>query len=573
MFALWRAGEVDAAESSGTRRNGGARPVAAEGTHMALANTAPIAGDDEFTVQQGADTTELIGSLRAGDSDPDGDALGWAGAGASLSGGFFSGDQLGFVRIVGPSWFPHPVIMNATTITTAGGGTVTIETDGGFFYRSAAGFSGVDWFDYTLIDSQFATDIGRVTINVTSTTGSNNLPVAVDDTFAGAEGQKIAGNLLADNGKGADFDPDGDALTVVNQTIATAGGGLVTILANGDFVYAPSANFSGADSFTYTLLDAKGARDTATVTLEVAAVNDAPVAAADSFAGSHGKPISGNVMTNDSDPEGNALHVGAATITTDKGGVVTLLEDGNFIYAPAATFAGADSFTYTLFDDAGATDVGTVSLNVTNRAPSAGSDFLTGVFGNPVTGNVLANDSDADGDALSVVPMSATTANGGTVKLAADGNFTFTPAPAFAGSDSFTYSVTDDFGGRSSATAVITYAAPPGARLGTNGDDRINGTSGNDNIFAQGGEDTVSGQGGNDTIAGGAGRDTLNGDAGIDTLNGDAGRDTLNGGADNDLLYGGADADTLNGGNGNDQLFGAAGADDLTGGAGAYVRS
>src|SRR5262245_19711280 len=115
---------------------------------MALTNTAPIAGGDVFTVKQGADTTILVGSLRAGDSDPDGDALGWAGAGASLSGAFFSGDQLGFVKIVGPAWFPHPVIQNATTIVTAGGGTVTIETDGDFLYRSAAGFSGVDWFDY-----------------------------------------------------------------------------------------------------------------------------------------------------------------------------------------------------------------------------------------------------------------------------------------------------------------------------------------------------------------------------------------------------------------------------------------
>jgi len=263
------------------------------------------------------------------------------------------------------------------------------------------------------------------------------------------------------------------------------------------------------------------------------------------------------------------LHVGAVTITTANGGVVTLLEDGSFTYAPDATFVGADSFTYTLFDDAGGTDVGTVSLNVTNRAPSASSDFFTGVFGNPVNGNVLANDSDPDGDALSVVPMAATTANGGTVKIGADGNFTFTPAAAFVGSDSFTYAVTDDFGGRSTATAVITYATPLGARLGTNGDDRITGTAGNDSIFAQGGEDTVSGQGGNDTLAGGAGRDTLNGDGGNDTLNGDAGRDTLNGGADNDFLFGGADADTLNGGAGIDRLVGGAGTDDLTGGTGA----
>ncbi len=385
------------------------------------------------------------------------------------------------------------------------------------------------------------------------------------------EGQTIAGNVLADNGKGADFDPDGNPLSVNNETILTAAGGIVSIFANGDFVYTPPANFSGTDSFTYTVLDDRGASGTATITLDLTSRNDAPIAANDAFAAPHGNPISGNVTANDSDPEGDALLVVAASIATAGGGVVTLLSDGNFTYSPAAKFAGTDSFDYTLLDSAGASAVGTVTLSVTNRAPSAITDFVTGVFGSPVSGNVLSNDSDPDGDALSVTAAVATTANGGTFNLAADGSFTYTPLPSFVGSDFFTYTLNDDFGGRSTSTIVVNYAAPAGARTGTNGDDTITGGAGNDNISALAGDDTVSGQGGNDTISGGFGRDSLNGDAGADTLSGDAGRDTLNGGADNDVLFGGADADRLNGGTGNDQLFGDAGLDDLTGGAGADV--
>jgi Ca2+-binding RTX toxin-like protein len=540
---------------------------------MDLTNTAPVADDDTFSVQQGLSSTSLSGNLRAGDGvgdhDPDGDTLGWTVAPASLNNAFFSDGKLGFVTIAGAYGVWAPIVTTAMSMTTAAGGTVTIQTNGDFSYQSPAGFSGVDWFDYTLVDAQFATDIGRVTIDVQPTAGANDRPVAANDVFAGAEDQRITGNLLADNGKGADFDPDGDALTVINGTIRTAAGGVVSIFANGDFVYTPRANWGGTDSFTYTVRDGQGASSTATVTLEVASVNDAPIAGRDAFSGARGQPISGNVMANDRDVEGDSLQVVAASITTAGGGAVTLLSDGNFTYSPAANFAGTDGFAYTLLDSSGGSAVGTVTLNVLNNAPRAVSDFVTGTVGNPVSGNVLSNDSDPDGDALSVTAAVARTATGGTFNLAADGSFTYTPLPSFVGTDSFTYTVRDEFGARSTATIVVNYPAPAGARSGTSGDDTLTGGTGNDNISALGGDDIVSGQGGNDLIFGGGGRDTLNGDAGADTLNGDAERDTLNGGADDDFLFGGADADRLNGGTGNDQLFGGAGLDDLTGGTGA----
>src|SRR5262245_6535429 len=318
-------------------------------TNMALTNTAPVADDDIFTVEQGVGSTSLSGNLGVGDGvgidfDPDGDALGWAVAPVSFDRAFFLNGQLGFLSLKMINGVGVAALSSATSMTTAAGGTVTIQTNGDFLYRSPAGFSGVDWFDYTLVDARLATDIGRVTIDVQSTDGANRRPVAVDDFFAGAEGERIAGNLLADNGNGADSDPDGDALSVDNGTIRTAAGGLVSIFANGDFVYTPRANFAGPDSFTYTLLDSRGASSTGAVTLDMTPVNDAPVAGNDAFAGPRGQPISGNVMANDSDPEGDSLQVAAATITTAGGGVVTLLSDGDFTYAPAAKFAGADSF-------------------------------------------------------------------------------------------------------------------------------------------------------------------------------------------------------------------------------------
>ena len=227
---------------------------------MALTNTAPVADDDVFTVQQGLTSTSLTGNLRVGDGigideDPDGDALGWAVAPFNRDGAFFWNGQLTLhndhdhVRGRGSNRLYCDVDDDCRRRHC------TIETDGDFFYQSPDGFSGVDWFDYTLVDAQLATDIGRVTINVQPTDGANDRPVAADDFFAGAEGQRIAGNLLADNGKGADFDPDGDPLSVNNETILTAAGGIVSIFANGDFVYTPPANFSGTE-----LLHLYGAR-------------------------------------------------------------------------------------------------------------------------------------------------------------------------------------------------------------------------------------------------------------------------------------------------------------------------
>src|SRR4051812_10319356 len=107
---------------------------------MAPVNTAPVADDDEFTVQQGAKVTTLTGNLGIGDGvgidfDPDGDALGFAASAASLRGAFFSGDQMAFVRIMGTVWNPFPVVTTSTLLTTAGGGTVMVQANGDFSYQ------------------------------------------------------------------------------------------------------------------------------------------------------------------------------------------------------------------------------------------------------------------------------------------------------------------------------------------------------------------------------------------------------------------------------------------------------
>lgn len=211
-----------------------------------------------------------------------------------------------------------------------------------------------------------------------------------------------------------------------------------------------------------------------------------------------------------------------------------------------------------------------------NTAPVARQDQFTALYGALIAGNLLADngygaDSDVDLDMLSVLESTVLTANGLTIALSANGDFTFTPPPGFIGSDSFTYTLSDGQGGFHTATVTLTVDPPVGAIVGTSGNDTMSGLSGvNDFIYGGAGNDIIRGDNGtnvagNDTIIGGAGADRIYGENGddlifggadADSLYGDLGNDTLYGDSGNDLIYGDLGDDTTDGGDGDDTLFG-----------------
>ncbi|MGF1523392.1 MAG: Ig-like domain-containing protein, partial [Leptolyngbyaceae cyanobacterium] len=212
--------------------------------------------------------------------------------------------------------------------------------------------------------------------------------------------------------------------------------------------YTPDAGFRGTDSFTYEVSDG-ALTDTATVTVNVSDVNEAPTAADDSFTIDEDATLSDSVAANDVDPDGDAL---TFSVTSDvSNGELVFNADGSFDYTPAADFNGADSFTYEVTDgEFTATATADITINPVNDAPVAQDDVAGTSENTATTIDVLANDSDVDGDALTV---SAGTAGNGTTEVNADGTVTYTPDAGFSGTDSFTYEVSD---GALTDTATVT---------------------------------------------------------------------------------------------------------------------
>jgi len=172
----------------------------------------------------------------------------------------------------------------------------------------------------------------------------------------------------------------------------------------------------------------------------------------------------------------------------------------------------------------------------TNQPPVANSDSATTAQNTAVTleaSTLLANDTDANGDSLSLTGVSNPV--NGSVTFS-NGNVIFTPSTNFTGNASFNYSISDGFGGTSSANVSV---AVGGTQMGGNGNDTLTGTAGNDLLNGRNGNDSLIGNAGNDTLIGGNGTDFLVGSAGNDLLNGDNGSDTLTGGLGTDILTGG----------------------------------
>ena len=297
----------------------------------------------------------------------------------------------------------------------------------------------------TAHDGNGASTSDTFVVNVTNV---NDPPIANDDFFFAPASISITGNVLAN-----DVDPDSDPLTVFLNS-ATKNGTL-SFQSNGTFTYTPNEKFGGTETFTYTATDGKTS-DSATVTINVTTPQNVPDAKDDAFTTPHNTTVSGNVLANDSDPDGDPLF--ATLAGSPANGNVVLNFDGSFSYLPNGGFVGADSFTYKASDGRGGIDTAKVQINVTLPAVlDASDDNFTADEDKLITGNLLANDIDPEGDKFSLTTTSPPSS--GSLSTDPSGSFTYTPLANFFGTDSFTYTIQDTSGATATATVTLTFNA------------------------------------------------------------------------------------------------------------------
>jgi gliding motility-associated-like protein len=398
----------------------------------------------------------------------------------------------------------------------AGVGSFTMNSVGAFTFTPTSSYTGnVPAIDYTLSDGNGGSDIGRLQITIIPV---NDAPLATDDIQTINQNTSASGNLLTND---ADIDA-GTSLTITqfsfsinsitytyttgSNTIIMTGVGTIQIAANGTYSFVPDLNYTGTvPPITYTLSD-NTLTDNALLDIYVQPVNTNPTASVDNASTPEDTSINGNVLTNDSDydnfnininnPNFNVLVVteysftivsgttsttytypAGATTTIPNVGTIKIGTDGEYIFTPFANFNGAvPVINYKISDGHGGTANANLNINVTalNDNPIAvNDDNKTTPEDTPVTVNVLTNDSDVDGNNLTVTQFTiagvagtfsasssiATILNIGTVTVMTNGDLTFTPFLNYNGPvPTITYTVSD---GTLTNTANVNITVTP----------------------------------------------------------------------------------------------------------------
>jgi lysophospholipase L1-like esterase/ribosomal protein L27 len=500
---------------------------------------------------------------------------------------------------------------------SANGGSVSQNPDGTLTYTPSNGYIGTDTFNYTISDGQGGNATGMVTVTVNS--GSeppppvNTDPVANNDALSTPENSAVVIDVLAN-----DTDSDGDSLTVAAFDAVSANGGSVSQNPDGTLTYTPSNGYIGTDTFNYTISDGQGGNATGMVTVTVEAppaptadpirletedmllggayqiesgsfasdgsyigltgptgtasttftgvtgiytvtvayydesdgvssltvniggnevdswafdnspggsrakgrnlvtrtiatnlaitngaqilieglqesgenarvdyiefvlveetgggtppTNTNPVANNDALSTLENSAVVIDVLANDTDSDGDTLTVAAFDAVSANGGSVSQNPDGTLTYTPSNGYIGTDTFNYTISDGQGGNATGMVTVTVNsgseppppvNTDPVANNDALSTPENSAVVIDVLANDTDSDGDSLTVAAFDAVSANGGSVSQNPDGTLTYTPSNGYIGTDTFNYTISDGQGGNATGMVTVTVEAPP----------------------------------------------------------------------------------------------------------------
>lgn len=325
-------------------------------------------------------------------------------------------------------------------------GTAIVNTNRTVTYTPSYMFIGTDNFQYLVQDIDGDYSIATVTVNVVERPDAK--PVANDDNRGCSFNQSVIVNVLI-NDIGLEDIP---IVVSISQTPAQ---GAAVVNADNTITFTPATEFTGIMVFKYTVTDANGDTDDATVTINVkSSLNIVPGAADDNASTIINTPVDINVLANDSGLEdgfGNLTIFAAPSF-----GSVIVNSNRTITYTPSYLFEGAETFQYLVADIDGDYSIATVTVTVASRPdyqPIANDDRRGCSFNQPVIVDVLFNDTGLE-DIPLVVSISENPAQGLAI-VNPNNTISYTPAENFIGEITFHYTVTDADGDSDHALVAI----------------------------------------------------------------------------------------------------------------------
>ena len=347
--------------------------------------------------------------------------------------------------------------INIQSVSTPNaGGSITIATDNrSLRYTPAANYNGGESFTYVVRDNNGAEATATVTIQVQPV---NDPPIATPDVYTFIEGSNDNFlDVLQNDNDGVD---DNETLTVSAVGTPSAGGSARINGGSNAILYTPRSGFTGTETISYTLRDNNGGTATTTVSMRVNPLVPPPTAVSDSFTVLEDAVAAEfDVLANDL-PSRTGETLTVTNGAGSQGGTVTVNSTNTRLrYSPRANFNGTEIVTYTLVGSLGGQTTGTATFSVTavNDAPDAVNDSFTVLSQPHQTVNVLANDTDVDGNSSIVLTSVTQPASGqGSVVISGSNLVYSAPNTNFEGTVVFSYTIGDGSGLTDTATVTLT---------------------------------------------------------------------------------------------------------------------
>ena len=330
---------------------------------------------------------------------------------------------------------------------SAQNGTLVFNSNGTFSYTSNPGFLGNESVNYMVCDANNNCASATLSIDVLT---ANTPPTAISSALTSMEDEVINGNLMTSI-------TDAEGGVFVFTTLTAPIHGTLQWTTGGNYSYIPDSNYYGTDSFIYRACDNGGLCTEAEVSITIGAINDAPIAVAESASVNEDGALSITVSENDLDAEGDAIAY--SIVTGGEFGTSEIDANGNVSYIPNPNYFGLDFITYSLCDALNACTQAVLEIEVfsVNDAPDASQTNINLQEDEAIESNLTNLVDHVDSEMLFFGTMIAP-ANG-TVTIQNTGEYTYQPNSNYYGNDQFTYLVCDPAGACDTASISIVIAS------------------------------------------------------------------------------------------------------------------